>query len=82
MAPWSRDARCDPMRASQPESATLLCAACGDTIGVYEPAVQIVDGAARTTSRAADPSLLHTEANHCYHLACHEAKKTLSEGLY
>jgi hypothetical protein len=33
------------------------CSVCGDRIGVYEPAVFLVGGAAHRTSRAAEPEL-------------------------
>jgi hypothetical protein len=46
------------------------CAACQDVIGVYEPAVVILDGVARHTSRAADRSLRGADEP-CYHLACY-----------
>jgi hypothetical protein len=32
------------------------CARCGDVIGVYEPAVLVIDGAPRGTSLAAEPA--------------------------
>lgn len=51
---------------------TLRCASCGGVIGVYEPLVQVVDGIARKTSRAADPHLARAQADACYHLACRE----------
>jgi hypothetical protein len=43
---------------------------CGERIGVYEPAVWVIDGSVRTTSRAADPdvSAAHDRA---FHAACY-----------
>lgn len=35
----------------------VLCAACGDVIGVYEPMIVITAGGARKTSRAREPEL-------------------------
>ena len=46
------------------------CAACLDVIGVYEPAVAVLDGVARHTSRAAEPWLPLT-GERCYHLGCY-----------
>ena len=47
---------------------TLRCARCGEVIGVYEPLVHLVGGIAQTTSRAANPDIIH--ARPVYHAAC------------
>jgi hypothetical protein len=52
--------------------ATLLCAACGQVIGVYEPLVHVIDGVAHKTSRAADPHLAQSQTDAVYHLACRD----------
>jgi hypothetical protein len=61
------------MEASEqgPLAGPLRCARCGGVIGVYEPAVHVLDGIARTTSRAADPQLGRDRPGRCYHAACH-----------
>jgi hypothetical protein len=51
---------------------TLLCAACGTVIGVYEPIVHVIDGVAHKTSRAADPQLAQGQTDTFYHLACRD----------
>jgi hypothetical protein len=48
----------------------VRCRACGDRIGVYEPAVWVIGGVGQTTSQAADPEVTaaHELAFHadCY----------------
>lgn len=51
---------------------TLLCAGCGEVIGVYEPLVHVIAGVAHKTSRAADPQLARCDSAACYHLACRD----------
>jgi hypothetical protein len=51
---------------------TLLCAACRQVIGVYEPLVHVIDGVAHKTSRAADPRLGQGSADAFFHLACRD----------
>ena len=46
------------------------CRRCGEPIGVYEPLVVVVDGAARLTSRAAEPAVSTAPGEH-YHFECH-----------
>jgi hypothetical protein len=46
------------------------CSVCDDVIGVYEPLVQLGDGFARRTSRAAEPEIC--SSGHCFHLECYE----------
>ncbi|MGH2872630.1 MAG: response regulator transcription factor [Solirubrobacteraceae bacterium] len=47
------------------------CGRCHQVIGVYEPAVMMVDGIAQRASRAADPALTCVPGNvERYHLAC------------
>jgi hypothetical protein len=48
----------------------ILCAHCGDVIGVYESLVVGVDGGARETSIAAESDLPIAGARH-YHLDCY-----------
>ena len=50
-------------------SEALRCRRCGDVIGVYEPLILLVDGAALETSRAAarEGPPLTVE---CYHRDC------------
>jgi hypothetical protein len=50
------------------------CQRCGDVIGVYEPLVVRERDAARTTSRAAEPSLQATAAAY-YHRDWHRARQ-------
>lgn len=45
------------------------CVGCGDWIGVYEPAVIVLDGERRVTSRAAEPDAVAGAAER-YHRAC------------
>ena len=52
--------------------AALLCARCGQVIGVYEPLVHVIDGVAHKTSRAAEPQLAQGRADAFYHLACRD----------
>lgn len=47
------------------------CVACQDVIGIYEPLVQLVDGVAWRTSRAAEPTL-GAAGGELYHAACYE----------
>jgi hypothetical protein len=47
------------------------CATCGELIGVYEPAVWVVDGRVRTTSRAADPDV-SAEHGRAFHAGCYK----------
>lgn len=50
---------------------TPTCRHCGDVIGVYEPAVRLRDGRARSTSRAAAaPGELLSE-DELYHRDCY-----------
>ena len=51
---------------------TPRCASCGGVIGVYEPLMQVVDGIAHKTSRAADPHLAQALRDACYHAPCYE----------
>ena len=46
------------------------CVRCGDWIGVYEPAVIVLDSACRLTSRAAEPDAVN-KAPERYHRACY-----------
>jgi hypothetical protein len=50
----------------------LHCCVCDDVIGVYEPLIALVNGSARTTSRAAEPGLPGAAAPY-YHEACYVA---------
>lgn len=52
-------------------SDSVSCHLCGDTIGVYEPLVTVVDGQAHESSRAAGdvPGGL---SGACFHRACFE----------
>ncbi|QEC49813.1 hypothetical protein FSW04_21080 [Baekduia soli] len=47
----------------------MRCDHCGEVIGVYEPAILLTDGGARTTSVAADPSLEHEQGRR-FHGSC------------
>ena len=47
------------------------CTACDDVIGVYEPLIHVVGGAARRTSLTADPEVC-SSGGRCYHLECYE----------
>ena len=62
----------DEARDQAAVHTTLLCAGCGEVIGVYEPLVHVIAGVAHKTSRAADPQLAQTQADACYHLACRD----------
>lgn len=48
------------------------CAYCGDAIGVYEPATQVIGALAWVTSRAAEPSLSYGSPGLLYHADCYE----------
>ncbi len=47
----------------------MICARCGDVIGVYEPVVLLADGQQRTTSAAAEPRI-GDELGERFHRAC------------
>jgi hypothetical protein len=49
-----------------------LCNGCGEVIGVYEPMVRVVDGAAVRTSRAAQDETVENGRGPAYHLACYD----------
>ena len=61
----------DSVREQPLVDATLMCAQCGQVIGVYEPLVHVIAGVAHKTSRAADPGLARSQADACYHHACY-----------
>jgi hypothetical protein len=48
----------------------LICDRCAEVIGVYEPLVVVLDGDARETSRAAEPTV-GTEPAERYHRTCY-----------
>jgi hypothetical protein len=48
----------------------MTCDHCSDVIGVYEPVVVVIDGNARQTSRAAEPTIASGPGER-YHLACY-----------
>lgn len=50
-------------------AARMTCEYCADVIGVYEPIVVVIEGEARETSRAAEPTLC-SEHGERYHRAC------------
>jgi hypothetical protein len=50
----------------------LRCACCGDVIGAYEPLVALLDGRARSTSKAAEADSL--PPGECYHRACYTSR--------
>jgi hypothetical protein len=52
------------------DSRPVLCDHCADVIGVYEPAVVIIRGEMRETSRAVEPDLGEKSAKR-YHRACY-----------
>jgi hypothetical protein len=60
--------------APEPESLstapTLRCEHCREVIGVYERLVQVRDGVARETSRAAEPDLSPHPGSSHYHADC------------
>ena len=58
------------LRFERDATRTPTCARCGDWIGTYEPAVIVLDGARRVTSRAAEPDAVATAAER-YHRACY-----------
>jgi hypothetical protein len=49
----------------------MRCLHCGEVIGVYEPMVVLVDGQARSTSRAAAEQDEEALAGERYHHACY-----------
>ena len=55
------------------------CAYCGGVIGVYEPIVRVLDGAASTTSRGAEPSLTTDSPGLLYHAVCYELVRRRSQ---
>jgi hypothetical protein len=60
--------------AMNPESSfprpELRCAHCGEMLGVYERLVEVFDGMARETSRAAEPDLFDNPSSSLYHADC------------
>lgn len=58
----------------------LVCKACGEAIGAYEPVVALADGLARESvrSKLERPS---GEVPECYHRACFELHGHLSSSL-
>jgi hypothetical protein len=46
------------------------CEYCGDVIGVYERLVEVLDGIARETSRAAEPALSNNRSGSYFHAGC------------
>jgi hypothetical protein len=54
------------------------CAYCGGVIGVYEPAIQLLGGAAVTTSRGSDPDLSAGSPGLLYHAVCRELSQRSS----
>jgi hypothetical protein len=50
----------------------LLCEACGDVIGVYEPLVMRTSDSERATSRAAEPELRARDGAY-FHRQCRDA---------
>jgi hypothetical protein len=58
--------------AMQPPPVVPRCVACDDVIGVYEPAIAVLGGVPRETSRAAEPWLPFGGAQ-CYHLGCYSS---------
>jgi len=49
----------------------LVCHACEEVIGVYEPLVRVLDGRASESSRALEPGACEHDGEH-YHRACYE----------
>lgn len=60
-----------PSDPDGPPDDRLRCRLCGDVIGVYEPLVHSLDGAARATSRAAEPGVASAPGER-YHRDCYE----------
>lgn len=58
------------LRFERGGSAGPTCAGCGDWIGVYEPAVIVLDGVSFVTSRAAEPDAVE-KASERYHRSCY-----------
>ena len=55
------------------------CAHCGGVIGVYEPIIRVIGGAASTTSQAAAPNLTAASDGELYHAVCHELARGRSD---
>jgi hypothetical protein len=55
------------------EDEKLRCASCGDVIGAYEGLVALLDGWARSTSRAAEADN-GGPLGECYHRACYTGR--------
>jgi hypothetical protein len=51
----------------------VLCALCGEPIGVYEPAVFVAGPVVTRTSRAARPGIEEITDYRSFHHACYEA---------
>ncbi len=49
----------------------VSCVHCGEVIGVYEPMIVVVDGAARETSQAAETDLAQIAGAFYYHRVCY-----------
>jgi len=50
----------------------VLCALCGERIGVYEPAVFVSAGAVKCTSRAAMPGIEEVADYRPFHGVCYD----------
>jgi len=61
------------LRFERDPSAGPTCARCGDIIGIYEPAVIVLEGQPFVTSRAAEPDAV-AKAPERYHRACYAGR--------
>jgi hypothetical protein len=65
----------EPDRPKSPLSTgqRLLCTACRDVIGVYEPLVHVLEDLAWRTSLAAEPGIAAAGGEH-YHADCYSRR--------
>jgi len=61
----------------RPAARRVICDRCGEVIGVYEPAVLVVNDRACNTSFAAEPTLL-AQAGACFHRGCYSSERERS----
>lgn len=59
---------------SRPSGVVPTCADCGVVIGAYEPAMIVVNGNSRKTSRAAEPDAV-AAASELFHRDCHAKRR-------
>jgi hypothetical protein len=68
------------MHSGTPTAATgLVCEQCARVIGVYERMVEVADGLARETARAAEPDLSRNPRGSYFHASCFRQPSVLGD---